>query len=92
MAKALSDLDARQLIEEHDGRVKNRYPWHAWLDGGWWLIIRNEDYKVEDKVFENAVYRMKPWAGQITLRRVPDGYLLKSLENGERYDSSSYNR
>jgi hypothetical protein len=71
------------LVDNHNApSIREKYPWHRWCDGEWWLIIGDEDYTVSDTTFANTVYKMRPHIGKVQLRRLSLGlYLFKSLEN-----------
>jgi len=70
-------------VDKHNTpSIREMYPWDKWCDGGWWLIIGDEDYTVRDTTFANTVYKMRPHIGKVQLRKLSLGlYLFRSLEN-----------
>ncbi len=78
MGRTVDDTEAKRLIFKANGVMK--YPWHEWLNGGWWHLIEGTDYFSSTKAFAQRCYREQVRYGKITVRIVENGVLIKMVD------------
>ena len=74
-------MTEEQVTELHiERRIRQwAYPWDEWLDGGWWLIERGNDYHIKTKSMRKLIYDKgrKQGGRMITLCLTEDTILFR---------------